>query len=1794
MLRQAQGDLGWGLGDSVNGWQITEHLPGSRRNGVLRAVDARGQRAVLVYLRAAMPSAAELARFRYEFEIARRFDHPHILRPEALASHAGRPYMRLPDQGLQTLRQRLRSGAAPLSQPAVLRLGLALVDALEVIHEQGVVHRDLHPGNVLLAQHDDPLARMLLCDFGIAAEIAQERALLLRADALDGSLATLAPEQTGRMSRDVDYRADFYSLGATLYEALTGAPLFECQDAAQAVHAHLAVPAPLATARRADASPALAAVLERCLQKEPEARYQSHPALRQDLALCLAALSEGREPPHFMPGRGDRSGRFQLSGRLYGREAELRQLGAAFEAAAAGASQLVGIAGFSGIGKTALVNAAQRSLLAQRGSFVAAKFNQFGQHQPYGALLSLLAQRAEQILAQAPARQQFWRERLCERLGSAAAVVAEAIAEFRPLLGEPAAPVALAPAEAESRFMRSLRLCLAALASEDEPQTLFLDDLQWADRSSRRLLREWAGDTELRYTLIVLAWRDNELPPEHPLSQDMAELRALGPRFLALAIAPLGAGEIGQLLADSLHRPAAEVAELAALCQAKTAGNPFFLRRFVEELAQRRLIHFDLARQRWDWSAAQIAQTQMADNVVELMLAQLQPLPEACRRMLSVGAFLGGSFDLDTLATALDRPGAEVAAGLLPALQAQLLVPGNKLYRYAAHLAPSAAAVRYAFAHDRVQEAAWHLVPEHSRARLHLQIGRLLRSRHRQPAALPFHVLNHLNAAQALISEADERAALALANEQASQQAMHAAAFDLAADYAEMALRLQGQAAWAEQPEALLALHLQAARMAYLSGRHGRMDELLAAALARLNEPAQRARLLEVRIEASYAQGQLSETLDLGLQVLAMLGAELPQADSPAQVGALVATVRDEINVLGLPALAALAPMSDARMLQLISISAKMTAAAYIARPALLPLLTVFQLRLMMAHGHAPGALSAYSVLGLMWAEFLGDYRQAYALGRLSMQLVREHGWLQVYAHAGFSFNAFLQHWIEPLSQGLPGLMETHRNGLEGGNLRHAGLGLYVHDCHAFLAGQPLPALAQSLAVHRDALQRMRQPVAADYQDALLALVQELLLPTLPAQALESGSCSGRALAAIYQQRKDQTGLMFLHAWRALLHFLAERPADALLEARAASALFAAARGMHAVPLVVFIAALAGLRCAGDAAAREAALAEAETALHKLGRWNEAGPGTFSAKYHLLAAELAWARGEDALPAFDAAVASAEQPLTGTALDAGLAHGARGRYLAATLPQEPTAAQAALAQARLHWLQWGAPGVAQRTLPMPTTETPRRSDAVDISSLMKAMQAINAEAELPRLLRRLLRVVGENAGAQRAAIVLASGHDRAGAAAALRWTLRADVGLGDTESEMAPLALEQAGERLPLSLLRRVLAGGKTVLIDDARSAPDAQREPYFAAHEARSVLSTPLLKQGRTVGALYLENASAAGVFTAGRVEFLELLCANVVNAVDNARLVAELQDLTAGLEQRVEQRTQELRESEQRLRTILDNAPVPMTLTRRSDALLIYANEAAARLADRPLNEIIGRPAESFYRDPQERTRLQAKFLREGRLVDEEVSLLGSGGSVLWVMVSMVPVSYNGELADLATIVDITERKQLELELQRLATTDALTGVANRRSFIEQAERELERARRHSLPLALVMMDIDHFKRINDSLGHAGGDAAIRQVVQACAQLVRRLDVIGRLGGEEFALLLPQTELAAAQPLVERLRAQIAALMPDQAGGALTASFGITALRAGDCRVDELLLRADEALYAAKHQGRNCVVSR
>lgn len=1840
--QQALGDgpgAGAGPGDTV-------HL--GRRTEVIRACGTPHAGVWLKLLRQSSPSVADLARLRRECALAQRLDPWRVLRPARLVEHAGRHGLLFDDPALEgavTLRHRLRAG--PLDQAAVLRIALDLVDALQHLHAHGLIHRNLGPGQVLLLTGaGERSGRVRIADLGLAAEIERERPLVQKAELIEASLATLAPELTGRMSRDVDYRADLYSLGATLLEALTGQPPFPVDDPACAVHAHLALPAPLATSRDPRVFAPLAHIVSHCLNKEPEARYQSHQALRQDLQLCLAALEQRRGLPGFQPGRGDIALRFQASGRLYGREAAQEHLAQAFERAGVGSlrgAALVTIAGFSGIGKTALVVASQRSLLAQQGHFAAAKANQYGQDRPYGVVLQLLAQRAAQVLALPPAAQALWRQRLQTLAAPNAAVLGQAVPELLPLL-QPVQPlVPVGPTESENRFLRSVSQGFAALACEGQPQTFFLDDWQWADRASRRLLRECLADASMSHTLFILAYRDNEVRPGHPMAQELQDLRPLlGERFMPLRLGPLTLEDTRQWLADSLHRSHTDVAAtpaaddhtasdaaalqaLAQLCQVRTAGNPFFLRRWMEDLGRRGLFHFDAAHQRWTFLLDRIAATRTADNVVALMLEQLDALPDATREALSVAALLGTSVDLDTLSTALSADPSRLAEDLLPALQAQLLVPASSLYRFGPHLQGQAGdRVRYAFAHDRVQEAALQRIAPQARAALQLRVGRLLKQRHEQDTPdqpLPYAVLNHLNAARMLLrpeADARERQALAQANMAASRRALDAAAFEPAADYAELALELDPSRA------ASGLWHHHAARMAYLAGRAQRMESLLAQALALATSPSQRARLLEVRMEAFYAQGRLAETVDLGLELFALLGAELPQLDAQhpqADLARLLTALRDEITTLGIQTLAARAPMQDEGRLLLISIAAKMTAAAYIVRPALLPLLTLFQVRLMMDHGHVPLALSAYSVLGLMCAEFLGEYRFAHAMGRMTMDLVARFGWVQAFAHAGFSFHAFLSHWVDGLSASMEGLMQTHRNGLEFGNFRHAGLGLYVHDVHAFLAGQPLEVLEPMLAEHVQTLSAMRQPVAQDYTRALLGLVQALRRWPFDLNGLEGVS----DMARTYQDRQDQTGLMFLHGWQAVLSWVGQAPALALEHAVASRALFAAGRGMHAQSLFLFIAAWASQQLALKGEAPRDLTLEGQ-ALTALTRWNDARPGPLMARIGVLKAQALQLDGADA---------SLIDEQLAQALVAAQAEGAPGMDLAAVLRAQafawhvraPERAQAATAALQAAWQAWGvrmqeATGLNGVNAGMTQdlhAAAAHQGDAADLSSLIKAVQAINTQADLHGLLRRLLEVVAENAGAQRAAVVLASGTARAcagsgapsssgpsgssnacathAATAAPQWVLQAQVCMrGPVPVHLQDqLPLEAATGPLPVHPMLQVLHSGQRLLLQEsALQSPD----PWFrlSPSSSRSVLMLPLLKQGQTVGALYLENGAVAGVFTEARVSFLELLCANVVNAVDNARLVEELRELNTSLEQRVTQRTRELADSEERLRAVLDNAPMPMVVTRVRDAVIVYGNGPSATIGGRSLEGLVGRPATAFYRDPSDRERMQQLFRERGCLQSEEVCLLAADGTELWMLLSMVPVMYDGEPSVLSTLVDFTDRKRLEIELKRLATTDALTGAVNRRSFLERAQAELSRSRRYGAPVSLVMMDVDHFKRINDTLGHARGDDALCRIVQVCAQVVRKEDVLGRLGGEEFALLLPQTSLEEAHHLVERLRERIASSrMDDGQPGApavvLTASFGVTSLRPEDSSVDDLLGRADAALYRAKAAGRNRV---
>jgi diguanylate cyclase (GGDEF)-like protein/PAS domain S-box-containing protein len=1761
----------WAPGQIFGHFQIVSVLHDGADTITALARQPDGERVLLRRLPDERMDEHGVSRFRRGFHLARRVEHPHILSPQGIAIEQGVLYQTLPYTKTSTLAALLHQGTLETGQ--VLTMAIGLCQALEALHARNVIHSAVTPGHVLLNSDlsaGERPGEVFLTGFEAAVDDTSEEPLPGQQAELPVNMAYLAPEQTGRMARRVDYRADFYGLGATLYESLCGHAPFAGKDAAEAVHAHLARPVPNLIDLCPTVNPALAAVIHRLLSKDPESRYQTHAGLLRDLRDIDSAEARGEVLGTFIPATNDYPEHFQLAAHLYGRGQEIATIESAMAAVTAGACKVLLLSGPPGIGKTALVSKIRGKLLPVQANFISGKFSQFGQHPPHAAFISSLAQRARQILSQDAAAQHSWRARLNEALEGNVGVLAAAVPEFRLLLGETPDVLQLPSGQTEHRFLRCMRLAIEALLSSNEPLVLFIDDLQWADGASLRLLQALTSDDCLHHLLLVLAYRDDEVGAGHPFREILDALDSLSISVDRIVLGALVHADIVALLSEGLRQSPAAVEALADLCLQKTAGNPFFLRRFLEELYR-----LDLLRARrnaagelvWEWSLADIESAPVADNVLGLMLGQLRELPEATRQLLMRAALLGPVFSADSLAAISNLPVDELLESLRPALSAQLLV------------AIASNQVQFAFAHDRIQEAALQLLPLEDRPQLHLSIGRQLL---RTQSTIEFSAVNHLNQGRALITEPAERAQLCQANRQVAQRAMDAAAFELAANYADTALRDLSADSWQVAVDDVLELYVLAARAAALAGRGERMLTLIKEGLAGLPEDAflAQARLLEVRVESCYASGELLQTLQLGQEALALLGIRSMVGRSPESMAQELALLRDRIAEMGLDAIAALPPMQSTAQLLQISIVAKMTAAAYIAKPELLPLLTLQQVEVMLENGHAPAALSAWSVLGLMIAEFLGDYHFGYQLGALSMEILDRHGWRQVFAHAGFSFNAFLRHWVEPLAATLPGLQEVLRNGQEFGNLRHAGLGLYVHDYHAFLSSTDLRALSQQLGEHAGVLSRIRQPVAADYQAVLRVLVAALRGENPRSSPFETANWSASELEASYRERNDQTGMFFLHTWRGLWAFLQRRYDDCLTESHAAAVFFPAGRGMHAVPEIVFMEAVSALRVA-SAANRQAASELAGSALQRFDRWAVVNPQAFASRLWLLRAESAHAQGQDAEGAYREAIKHAEA--SGNLLQQITAYTLQAEWQRSlALP----AANASFAQARLLALQWGAEGIVDVD---DRDVTRTAANPVDLSSLTKAVQLITGEISLPRLLEQLTKVLAENAGADHAAILLRPGAPVDDAA---HWVVVADTARPEV---LCNVPITEAVDQLPVALLHAVLLSAQTLLIEHVADDGEWALNPWLKRQGVRSVLCIPLLRQQQLIGAIYLGNSRVAGAFSDSGVRFLELLSGNIVNALENARLYQELSELASSLEVRVAERTRQLQASEQRLRSLLEHSPIPTTVATRTDGILIYANPAAAEFAGTTVDQLVGQPAVNYYRDPARRAELLVTYQETGRLRDEEVCLILRDHREHWVMVSMVPIDFGGEEADLATMVDITERKQMEKTLQALATTDSLTGLVNRRQLFTGLQREISRAQRHATPLALVMLDIDHFKNINDTWGHSAGDDMLKAIADVCRRVTRGEDIVARLGGEEFAIVMPMTDKEEALRLAERLRQRIGELTLVSAAGEniqCTASFGVAVLGAGDSP-DQLLARADAALYRAKRAGRNCVLA-
>jgi PAS domain S-box-containing protein len=1614
----------------------------SPTTAVYRARRVHDQQSVILkVLRDTAPE--RLAAFKREYDVLRTLNLPGVVQAYGLEHEADAWIMVLEDFGGESLARLQLAGRLAIAD--FLQLALAMTESLRQMHQQHVIHKHVTPGNIVL---NPATGDVKLIDFGLATVLSREMIAFRNSSVLEGTLAYLAPEQTGRMNRTMDERADLYGLGATFYELLTGHVPFTHSDPMELVHAHLALTPPAPHVVNAAVPLMLSEIVLKLLAKNAADRYQSAGGLQGDLAACLRQWQVvGRIAP-FMLGRHEVIDRFHLPQKLYGRNREMAMLRTAFDRVCAGRRELWLVAGYSGIGKSALVQELYTPITRQRGLFMAGKYDQLQRNIPYSALIQAFQRLIRHLLADSDAALAAWRDTLRTALEPNGQLIVEILPELEVIIGPQPAVADVPPAEASNRFYLVFRNFLRVFARPEHPLVIFLDDLQWADAASLRLLRTLGTETDLQHLFLIGAYRDHEVDAAHPLRLMLDDMHKDGALVHHLYLSPLTVSHVTQWLSDAVACPLDRAAPLAALVHTKTGGNPFFCTEFLHALYADGLLTFDQAQGGWQWDMACLERRDLTDNVVDLLVGKVQQCRPATQQALQLAACIGNQFDLRTLAVVHEKSPREAAADLWEAVTAGLLVPLSDVYTLMAQDAlgfAEAMTVVYRFVHDRMQQAVYARIPDTDKQAVHYRVGHLL-WRNTPPAAREEHmfdIVHQLNLGRGLLAEQTARDEVAALNLAAGRRARASAAYAPAFNFLHTGLELAGAEVWKRDYALALALHTDAAEAAYLSGHFDAMEHLTNDVLCRARDVVDKARVYEIRVRAYAMQSKFDAALQAGLEGLALLGVEFPPEPGQAHIQQGIQAMYALLAAQPIETLAALPEMTEPRAQVALLVLNGLLPITYRISPAL-TLLMVFQMVALSArYGNAAPSPPTYASLGAALCAYASDYQTSARLDRLATQLLEQRNAAAFRCRTLFAIHVFLRYWTEPLSATLDGLREAYHSGLETGDFEYARYVLGLHCFHAFHCGRELGWMEQALAAAADVYVRDNQLRTFSsnrlYHQVVLNLRGQADDPT----QLVGTRYDETHMVPQHLEDNNLLAVFRLYLNRAFLQYLFGQPASALESVTLAAQYVQAAVGMFEATLLCVYDSLIRLAVATGAAPEAQAphLEKVATNQQHLHTWAQAAPMNFLHKFHLVEAERARVEGRaaDAREYYDAAIALAQQH--GYLHDEARAYELAGQFYLAR--GQSGLADHYLRDARAAYARWGAHAkVTDLEARYPhLAATPHaasvRAHTLDIGSLLKASQAIAAETHLDRLLARLMRVVIENAGAQTGALLLPH-HGQ--------WTIQAEAAVGDDAMRVLH-ARPLADAPVPLSLVTYVLGTHAHVLLDDAARLGDFTDDPQVVARQPRSILCMPLLHRGQLIGLLYLENNLIPGAFTADRLEMLHALAGQAAIALENAR------------------QAEALRQAEAKYRRIFEQALEGIFQT-TPDGRLLTANPALAQMAGCASPETLLAHVTSIteaYVDPQRRAALLHLLQQHGEARNFEAEMYRKDGSTMWVLMNVRRVqATDGTVYFEGFIQDITERRRVEAERRK-------------QEALRQAHDELERrVRERTAALAKANADL------------------------------------------------------------------------------------------------------------------------
>ncbi|MBP0017873.1 MAG: AAA family ATPase [Cyanobacteria bacterium SBLK] len=1442
---------------------------------------------VLKLLKQDYPTPTERIRYKQEYEIARSLAIEGVIKAYDIQPYKNTLILFLEDFGGISLSQ---LNLLPMNCETFLPLAISVTTILGEIHAHNIIHKDINPANILL----NPESREIkIIDFGISTQFNRENPILKNPSVLEGTLAYISPEQTGRMNRALDYRTDFYSLGVSFYELLTGKLPFKREEPLELVHAHIAKNPPEFDG---EIPRGLAAIVLKLMEKNAEDRYQSARGLLSDLEKCWQQWQEKQEIVKFLLGESDRSEQLQIPQKLYGREKDIETLLNSFtRVAETGQVEMMLVGGYSGIGKSALVQELYKPITAKKGYFIKGKFEQFQKNVPYFAVVNAFAGLIKQLLGETEEQLRMWREKILEALGANGQVIIETIPEVELIIGEQPPIPELEGIAAQNRFNLTFEKFIRVFCTNEHPLTLFLDDLQWADLATLQLLDLIMSDREIKYLLLLGAYRNNEVDAGHPFIMTVENLKKKSAKIDILTLNSLKDTDIDCLISETLGQNLKIIKKLSNLVMQKTGGNPFFISEFLKNLYTENLLIFNRKKRKWEWKISEIEEMNFTDNVVELMVNKLQKLDRSARYILSLAACLGTEFNLSTLVLVTERERDAIYNDLKTALAMGFILPLSELNE-------DLQIQEYKFGHDRIQQAAYSLIHQERRANTHLKIGRLLLQNTSSELLSEkiFSIINHFNFGIDAIDEQDERDRIAHLNLIAGTNAKQSNAYQAAVNFFNAGLEFLGQLSWQENYSLTFKLYRELIEAEYLNSNFIQASILAKSALQNTTKTIDRSIIHEIQIQIYILDNKMKEAIELGLTVLEEL--DITLLESPPQK-----VIPQDLR--------SLPNMEDRSKLIAVKILVVLLSPAMIAEPSLLAKIAFTAFDLCLNYGNSSLSAFVYSFYGFISCHVLKEIQLGYQLGLLSLNLLEQYDSRAIQCKTLQFFNTFIRGYVEPAQNIVKMYPDIVSLGIETGDIEYA-----CHASYCYCAFLPLYS-EKNLDWITEEQERYIQVIQKTKQEFQLygARIWGQFSLNLKSESESFNYLKG----CFFDEDVDISHLEAVNNFnllsgvyliKAILCFLSSDIASALENSQKMLKYRESDINPFMSPYQLFYTALILLESSKMSESNyELEITQNQ---NKLKLYCQFAPDNFQHLDDLIEARKAQISGLfwQSAELYDRVITTAKtlgylhvECLAGELAGKLYLDWGKEQIACIYLQEAHYAYQIWGATAKVRHLEREYPQFLQEPsspISIPTTAanvTTSRGVNLDLDTIVQAAQTLSREIHLKTLLKKLLQLILENAGAQNGCLILPDGDTL--------FVQAATIGESDAIEVARSLPLKDY-PHLSQRIANYVVRTRETVVLDRATIEGNFTDDPYIQRQQCQSILCAPLLDRGRLTGVVYLENNLSAAAFTPEHLAIVNLITAQAAISLENALLYENL-------EEKVKQRTAELSQALDELKT-------------------------------------------------------------------------------------------------------------------------------------------------------------------------------------------------------------------------------------------------------------------------------------